>query len=90
MPLVGGDLCPIAIDEVQKSEDDEYDSPLHYIDHKEQGFEEEADEDHENEMFETATDEDHPIIEKGEHNDEEHSLGDERFIPEKGEHHIKE
>ena len=41
-------------------------------------------------MFETTNDEDHPIIEKGEHNGEEYSLGDEHFIPVKGEHHFEE
>ena len=45
MPLVGDDLCPIAIDVVEKEieelepelemVEEEYDSPLHYIDHKE-------------------------------------------------------
>ena len=47
MPLVGDDLCPIAIDVVEKETEElepepelemveeEYDSPLHYIDHKE-------------------------------------------------------
>lgn len=47
MPLVGGDLCPIAIDVVEAPEEaheeyqHEYDSPLHYVDHKELGFEDE-------------------------------------------------
>lgn len=54
MPLVGGDLCPIAIDVVEPAVtehheekeqlaehhlEEEYDSPLHYVGHKEHGFE---------------------------------------------------
>lgn len=83
MPLVGGDLCPIAIDVVEKfqivggeeahaleehhdidHDDDEYDSPLHYIDHKEVApeLEEET-----SLPEEDVTPEDHPIVEKGEH-----------------------
>ena len=83
MPLVGGDMCPIAIDVVEKfqiiapePELVEYDSPLHYIkDHKELG-------------------EDLPIIEKAEHHeaamfdDDLHEY--DHVIPEKHEHHIME
>ena len=53
MPLVGGDLCPIAIDVVEKFQivgedptltadideqealEEEFDTPLHYVDRKE-------------------------------------------------------
>ena len=53
MPTVNGDLCPISIDvmepgpslyeqmklrDQEKLEEIEYDSPLHYIDHKEQDY----------------------------------------------------
>ena len=118
MPLVGGDLCPIAIDVVEKFQivgedpiaaedidepevevpvpvpEEEFDSPLHYVDQKEEG----------------PTDADmHPIIEKGEHHDEdeeeygvypgdfhdEYHFDDtelyfERVIPEKHEHNLED
>ena len=88
MPLVGGDLCPIAIDVVEKfqivGEDatheaplipEEDDSPMHHMDHKEIAPELEEASLHE----EDVTPEDHPIIEKGEHHevveDEEEHYG---------------
>jgi len=106
MPLVGGDLCPIAIDIIEKFEqpeeelEEEYDSPLHYVDHKEifpdeEKFEDRWDEGEEereaNEIIESddeiiEEDEDHPIIEKGEHHKEGIEEDEEHFIPEKGEH----
>lgn len=77
MPLVGGDMCPIAIDVVEKFQiisepaaiDEE--SPLHYIgNHKEIG-------------------EDLPIIEKTEHHEgvEIMEQNADHVIPEKREHH---
>lgn len=80
--------------------EEEYDSPLHYVDHKEQGpitAEEDAED---NEILESY-DEDHPTIEKGEHHIEEEQdfdnesgddfdVDEEHYIPEKGEHHFEE
>ena len=121
MPLVGGDMCPIAIDVVEKfkivSDEDlpvvheealpvhhevpvavpvvhepelvheEYDSPLHYVDHKEPAPVEEehekiveADHDIDHEVVTPAVIEDHPIVEKGEHHEVPHIV--EEVIPE--------
>ena len=108
MPLVSGDLCPIAIDVIEKFEEEEekeleevpeeeYDSPLHYIDHKEMGPDADKEEEREeNEILESGDeieeDEDHPIIEKGGPHAEEIEIEDdeEHYIPEKGEHHFEE
>ena len=112
MPLVGGDMCPIAIDVVEKfqivGEDvkeplheevaEEFDSPLHYVDHKELNpLEEEA----EDILIEHRDDddllEDHPIVEKGEHHADydlvidapEHDYVDaDHVIPAKTEHYM--
>lgn len=118
MPLVNGDLCPIAIDVVDKlqelddrsferyeddqeeifegeeeEEEAEMDSPLHFVDHKEESFDddynvEDSDEDHLiMEKTEFPVDEDHPIIEKTEYPvDEEYEIEDgDRVIPVKRE-----
>ena len=80
MPLVGNDLCPIAIDVIEQPElleeahediaeaASDYDSPLHYIDHKEQGFEDTLVEEELNEIIDQmdlTEDEKRQIMEKG-------------------------
>ena len=96
MPLVGGDMCPIAIDVVEKFQiisepaAAEEESPLHYIgDHKESGEDLpiiEKYEHHEEDIFDNVYD--HVIPIKGEHHDLEHDEYEnpDHIIPEKTEH----
>ena len=74
MPLVNGDMCPIAVDVVEPiyvvpENPDEFDSPLHFVDHKELSPTEEERAHHEDGH---ESDEDHPIVEKGEHHADDH------------------
>ena len=84
MPLVGGDLCPIAIDVKEKQdEQDDYESS--------QDYSYEDAEDNENEAFGEFEDDesDPPMIEKGEHHSS-FSESEDHIIPVKGEHHFNE
>ena len=104
MPLVNGDMCPIAVDVVEPiyvvPEESEFDSPLHFVDHKELSPAEEERAHHEDDH---ESDEDHPIVEKGEHHDEAeygvyggefhdefHFEEPSHFIPIKSEHGVDE
>jgi len=75
MPLVGGDLCPIAIDVVEKFKivaDEEVRSLAgHEIDLEQEIDFEDFDQEHEHESEEEDV---HPIIEKGEHHDLEEEV----------------
>ena len=92
MPIVNGDLCPISIDVIESHQDDVYDSPLHYVDHKEHNFDDEENEIYDEEEYWNVEDAYHtPIIEKGEFHQygvEEYENAD-HMIPEKNEHHTE-
>lgn len=92
MPIVNGDLCPISIDVIESHQDDVYDSPLHYVDHKEHNFDDEENEIYDEEDYWSVEDAYHtPIIEKGEFHQygvEEYENAD-HMIPEKNEHHTE-